>query len=130
MNLKPRLKPGRLHKITIAPAADRVRIRFGERVVVDTGRALELREAKYRPVLYVPREDVVDGVLEPSTHETYCPFKGEAGYFTLRDGERVAEDAVWTYPAPYDAVAEIAGHVAFYPQFVEIERGPATSRSL
>ena len=64
-------------------------------------------------------------VLEPSTHQTYCPYKGVATYFTLRHGDRIADDAVWRYESPYDAVAPIAGHVAFYPQHVSIEQFPA-----
>ena len=62
-------------------------------------------------------------VLERTDHATYCPFKGDAGYYSIvMDGER-ADNAVWTYEAPYDAVAEIAGHVAFYPDQVEISVG-------
>lgn len=129
MRLKPRLKPGRHHPITIAPAEERVLVRFGDRVVADSGRALVLSESRHRPVLYVPREDVLTEVLEPSAHRTYCPYKGDATYFHLREGDRVAEDAVWTYVTPHDAVAEIAGHVAFDPELVEIEHGPTTPRS-
>ena len=59
-------------------------------------------------------------MLEPTDHQTYCPFKGDASYYSLRDGDRVAENAVWSYVTPYDSVSEIAGHVAFYPHRVEI----------
>lgn len=123
MSLKPRLVPGPTHPITIEPATDRVRISYGDRVIVDTDRALVLREAAYPAVVYVPLDEVDTEVLEPSTHRTYCPYKGDATYFTLRDGDRIAEDAVWRYERPYDAVAPIAGHVAFYPQHVTVERG-------
>jgi uncharacterized protein (DUF427 family) len=119
---KPVLAPGPGHPITIEPARSHVRITFGERVIVDTDRPLLLAEASYPPVVYVPIEDVDSLVLEPSAHQTYCPYKGDATYFTLRDGDRIADDAVWRYESPYDAVAEIAGHVAFYPQHVSIEQ--------
>lgn len=122
MSPKPVLTPGPDHPITVEPAGDRVRVRFGERQVVDTDRALVLTEATYPPVLYFPREDVDPAVLVPSEAGSYCPFKGEATYFSLRDGDRVAEDAVWCYDRPHAAVGEIAGHVAFYPEYVEIER--------
>jgi uncharacterized protein (DUF427 family) len=119
---KPVLTPGPDHPITLEPARERVRVRLGDRQIVDTDRALVLAEAGYPPVLYIPREEVAAEVLEPSAHETYCPYKGEASYYSLRDGDRVVEDAVWTYVSPYDAVSPIAGHVAFYPSKVEIER--------
>lgn len=119
---KPRLIPGPSHPITVEPADSRVRISFADRVIVDTDRALVLREASYPPVLYVPLDEVDTEVLEPSTQHTYCPYKGDASYFTLRAGQQVADDAVWRYETPYDAVAPIAGHVAFYPQHVHIEQ--------
>jgi uncharacterized protein (DUF427 family) len=122
MSDKPVLVPGPEHPITVEPAEGRVRVTYGDRVIVDTDRALVLTEASYPPVVYVPADDVDTHVLEPSAHRTYCPYKGDASYFTLRDGDRVAQDAVWRYAAPYDAVAQIAGHVAFYPQHVTIER--------
>lgn len=122
---KPVLTPGPSHPITVEPASGRVRVTFADRVVVDTDRALVLREAGYPPVFYVPLEDVQTEVLEPSTHRTYCPYKGDATYYTLHAGDRIAGDAVWHYREPFDAVAAIAGHVAFYPQHVTIEQTAA-----
>ena len=125
MTAKPVLTPGPDHPITVEPAGGQVRVRFGDRQIVKTDRALVLAEASYPPVVYVPLDDVDADVLEPSSAESYCPFKGEASYYSLRDGDRIAADAVWTYVEPYDAVAPITGHVAFYPNVVEIERDAA-----
>jgi uncharacterized protein (DUF427 family) len=111
-----------LHPITVEPAEGRVRVRFGDRVIADTDRALVLAEARYRPVFYLPLADVAADVLVASTHQTYCPFKGDASYYSLRDGDHVVDAAVWSYREPFDAVAEIAGYVAFFPQHVELER--------
>ena len=122
---KRRLIPGPDHPITVEPAPGRVRVRFDDRVIAETDDALLLREASYPPVLYLPLDEIDTEVLEPSTHQTYCPYKGVATYFTLRHGDRIADDAVWRYESPYDAVAPIAGHVAFYPQHVSIEQFPA-----
>lgn len=68
---------------------------------------------------YIPRADVDFGLLERTDHSTYCPFKGDASYYSIRTGDGVAENAVWTYEAPHDAVAEIKDHVAFYPTKVD-----------
>ncbi|HEX2895236.1 MAG TPA: DUF427 domain-containing protein [Marmoricola sp.] len=122
MRTKPVLVPGPRHPISVEPAPGRVRVSFAGRVIADTDKALVLSEAEYPPVFYLPLDAVDTEVLEPSTRQTYCPYKGEAGYFTLRAGDRIADDAVWRYESPYDAVAAIAGHVAFYPQHVEIEQ--------
>lgn len=111
--------PGPDHPIAIQPSLDRVEVKFGGRVIADSARALTLREARYPPVQYIPKDDVRMEFLAPSQHRTHCPYKGEASYFTVTVGDRVAKDAVWCYETPYPAVAEIAGHVAFYPDRVD-----------
>ena len=123
MTDKPKLVPDENHPITITPTGRRVVVTRGGHTVADTADALTLQESTYPPVQYVPLVDVDPAVLERSDHATYCPFKGDAGYYSLViEGDR-AENAVWTYEAPYDAVGEIAGHVAFYPHQVEINVG-------
>ena len=119
------LIPDASHPIDIAPYPARVEIRVGDRVVADTSTALALREADYPAVLYIPRADVVMAQLRPSDHASYCPYKGEAGYFDLPALGDAGVNAVWTYEDPYDAVAAIAGHVAFYPDRVTIAEYPA-----
>lgn len=112
--------PGPDHPITIEPNPARVTVRVGDRVVAETSAALSLRESTYPAVPYIPLADVDQSLLRPTETSTYCPYKGDASYYTvdLPDGELT--DAVWTYPEPYAAVAEIAGHVAFYADKVEI----------
>lgn len=112
--------PGPDHPIAIAPAGRRVVVRFAGAVVADTTRALTLTEAAYPPVFYIPREDARMAHFAATDKHTYCPYKGDCAYFTLRVGGRTAENAVWSYEAPYDATKQIAGHLAFYPDKVEI----------
>jgi uncharacterized protein (DUF427 family) len=101
----------------------RVVARVGAQIVADTTRALTMREASYPPVHYVPLEDVDQTLLTASATQTYCPYKGDASYYGIAaaDGER--PDAVWSYREPYDAVADIAGHVAFYTDRVDVVVG-------
>ncbi len=117
------LVPGPDHPITVAPAGTTVTVTWRGRVVAETDDALVLRESTYRPVFYLPLDAVDATVLRPSTHQTYCPYKGDASYYSLAattEGDDVVENAVWCYRAPYPAVAEIAGRAAFYPHLVEI----------
>jgi len=113
--------PGPEHPITITPHEGRVVVRFGNTVVADSERALVLREAGYPLVFYIPREDTEHTHFERSSHTTHCPYKGDASYFTLTDGTRRADNAVWSYEKPYPAMAKIANHVAFYRDKVTIE---------
>ena len=119
------LTPGPEHPITVTPNPHRVVVTRGGEVIADTRAALVLQEASYPGVQYIPRTDVNLGLLERSDHETYCPYKGDASYYTIQAGDAAAENAVWTYEAPYDQVAEIKGHLAFYPNQVEIREEPA-----
>lgn len=119
MTVKKVLVPGPDHPISLEPTGSRVTVKLGGRVIVDTEAALTLREASYPPAQYVPLADVDPAVLRPSDHTTYCPYKGDATYYSLQGGDDVAPAAVWTYVAPHDAVAEIKDHVAFYPDRVD-----------
>lgn len=122
---KPIRIPGPDHPITIEPNPNRVVVTAGGRIVADTARALTLREAGYPPAHYIPRGDVEMALLECTDHATYCPYKGDCSYFSLTtDGDR-SVNAVWTYAAPYEAVAMIKDHLAFYPDRVDaIEERP------
>ncbi len=113
------LQPGPDHPITVEPTKARVVVKAGGRVVADSRKALTLQEASYPAVQYLPREDVDFSLLERTDHETYCPYKGESSYYSLKAGDVQGENAVWTYEKPYDAVAPIKDHVAFYPNVVD-----------
>jgi uncharacterized protein (DUF427 family) len=108
------------HPITIAPIAERVRVIWRGRIIGESTRAIELAEAGYKPVAYVPREDVDMSVLERTERITTCPYKGEANYFSIADSENRDDNVVWTYETPKADVGEIASLLAFYPNRVEI----------
>lgn len=119
--------PDASHPITIAPAAQRVRITHGGKVIADSRKALALREASYPVVHYIPRMDVDLAALTRSDHSSHCPYKGDAAYYSITAAGRRAENAVWTYETPYPAVGEISGYLAFYPERVDrIELLPLT----
>jgi uncharacterized protein (DUF427 family) len=111
--------PGADHPITIERNEGRVVVTLDGRVIADTRQALTLREAAYPPVQYIPRKDVDMAALVRSETTTYCPYKGEAAYYSVPAGGERSVDAIWTYEAPYDAVAEIKDHLAFYPDRID-----------
>ena len=114
MTEKTVLLPGPRHPITVAPAQVRVVVRVAGRVVADSRSALTLREADHPPVHYIPRADVDLTLLTRSSHESYCPFKGDAAYYDIPAAGEGGIGAVWTYEQPYDAVSGIRDHLAFY----------------
>jgi len=110
------------HPITIEPIKGRVRVVWRGRTIGDTTEALELREAGYKPVAYIPRKDVDMGFLDRTDRVTHCPYKGDANYYSIRSDDARDDNAVWTYDHPKGDVGEIAGHLAFYPSHVEVVR--------
>ena len=102
------------HNVDVVPNARKVRIEFGGETIAESSRSLQVLEGRYDPVVYVPREDVRVDLLEKTDHTTYCPFKGHASYYTIRAGDRVSENAIWSYEDPYDQVAELKDCVAVY----------------
>ena len=111
--------PGPDHPISIEPNPSRVVVTVGGRVVADTRAALTLREASYPAVQYIPRRDVDMAALLRSEHTTYCPYKGDASYYSIRAGGDRSIDAVWTYETPFDAMKEIKDYIAFYSDRVD-----------
>jgi uncharacterized protein (DUF427 family) len=119
MTVKAMKSPGADHPIAIEANPARVVVTVAGRIVADSRNALTLREASYPAVQYIPRTDVDMSLLERTDHGTYCPYKGDCAYFSIPAGGKRAVNAVWSYEAPYPAVAEIAGHLAFYPDRVD-----------
>jgi uncharacterized protein (DUF427 family) len=116
---RPVLVPGPDHPITISANPARVVVKVAGRVVADTLAALELREASYPTVQYIPREDVDMGLLHRTEQATYCPYKGDCAYYSIPSGGAKAVNAAWTYEAPYPDVAAIRDCIAFYPARVD-----------
>lgn len=111
--------PGPDHPITIERNAGRVVVSVAGRIIADTRDALMLSEAHYPAVQYIPRKDVDMTLLTRTDLTTYCPYKGDASYFSIPVGGERSIDAVWTYETPYAAVADIKDYLAFYPDRVD-----------
>src|SRR6202023_3208593 len=107
------------HPISIEANPSRVVVKAGGQVIADTRAALTLREASYPAVQYIPRRDVDMAALTRNEHTTYCPYKGDASYYSIPAGGDRSLNAAWTYENPFEAMAQIKDHVAFYPNRVD-----------
>ena len=112
------------HRITVEPYGRTVTVRFGNTVIASSDKALELREASYPPVVYVPFKDIYFEHLKESDTRTYCPFKGDASYWSVSAQGEAENDVMWAYQTPYDEMASIRNHGALYPDRVTIETSP------
>jgi uncharacterized protein (DUF427 family) len=125
MTTKTMKVPGADHPITIEPSKAHVTVTVAGKIIADTKDALTLRESTYPAVLYIPRKDVDMTLLERTDNSTYCPYKGDASYYSIPQiGGDKAANAVWTYEQPYESVAPIKDHLAFYADRVEIAEKP------
>jgi uncharacterized protein (DUF427 family) len=117
--------PGPDHPISIEANPSRVIVTVGGKVIADTSDALTLREASYPAVQYIPRRDVDMAALVRSEHTTYCPYKGDASYYSIPAGGDRSRNAVWSYEIPFEAMTQIKNYVAFYPDRVDEISYPA-----
>jgi uncharacterized protein (DUF427 family) len=92
----------------------RVRVVFAGITVADSMHVMLLHEFGRLPVFYFPLEDVRMDLLEATEQRNSSPLKGEASYWTIRVGDRVAKDAAWSYPSPLPGGPPIKGYLAFY----------------
>ena len=111
------------YRVELTPNGERVRVFLGEDEVADSRRTLLVKESRHAPVVYFPFDDVRMDLLERTAHETFCPFKGYASYWTIRIENRLEENAVWAYEDPFEEVAGLRGYVSFY-----VGRGELTQR--
>jgi uncharacterized protein (DUF427 family) len=119
MSSKPVKQPGPDHPISVTPSREHIVVRVAGSVIADTRASLTLKEANYPAVHYIPRADVDMSLLQRTDHATYCPYKGDCSYYSIPEGDARSVNAVWSYEAPYEAVAQIKDHVAFYPDRVD-----------
>lgn len=102
------------YQVTFVPSPKRVRAVFAGTAVADSVSALLVRETRHTPVYYFPRRDVRIDLMQATARSTHCPYKGDASYWSVEVDGRVAENAAWSYPAPFDEVAGLKHYVAFY----------------
>ena len=124
-NSAPGFKKYPGHSVSANPSSAHVKVMLGGEVIADTREAVELHESMGQgkktlaPVVYyIPRKDVKMDRLVRSAHQTHCPFKGDASYFSVAGGP---ENSVWSYETPYDEMRAIRERLAFYPDKFEIK---------
>ena len=102
------------HRITFEESPGTARVVFNGEVIAETANAIVLKEGTLPPVYYIPPGDVQQNLLSKTTRSSHCPFKGDASYWTIKVGDKEAQNAVWAYENPFDQVARIKDHMAFY----------------
>ena len=111
------------YRIDLAPSDRPVQARWGDVMVAASARALVVAETDHAPVVYFPLEDVALDYFVATDHHTFCPFKGEASYWTLSVAGAVAENVMWAYLDPFPEVAGLGGYAAFYSDRVAVSEG-------
>jgi len=108
------------HRFTFEPHPARVKVVFNGAIIADSNRVRVMRETRLPAVFYFPGEDVRWKHLNRTEHHTFCPFKGNASYWSLQAGGERAENAVWSYEDPFEEARHIGNYVAFYENLVDI----------
>jgi len=117
-------QPGPDHPIAVEPFAGIVSVWVNGVEMARSESALVIAESVYPAVYYIPRSDIAMDHFRRSQKVTHCPYKGDAAHFSVTADGQDTEDVAWYYETPYDGVAGIAGHVAFYRDLAEITAEP------
>ena len=108
------------YAITATPFDGVGRAAVGGVVVAESTACLVVAESDHRDQLYFPAADVRWEHLTPTDTHTICPFKGHASYWSVTVDGQTLDDVAWSYKDPFDEVAPITGHVAFYAHRVDL----------
>lgn len=103
----------------IEPTPRRLRVEFGGKLIADTVKAYRVCETSHPPGYYIPPDDIDMACLEASHRRSFCEWKGQADYWTVRVGDKMARDAAWSYPKPTSRFASIRDFISFYPQMMD-----------
>ena len=93
-----------------------IEIVFNNVLIVDTHRAKRLLETSHPPNYYIPPDDIKTDALLSSSHKSFCEWKGQAHYYTLKVGDAEVKNVAWYYPDITPAYKEMQGYVSFYPR--------------
>ena len=104
------------HQVLEKPVPGKMRAQLGADVLAESTNVIEVDEDDNPPRYYFPRADVRTDRMTPSDTRTYCPFKGEASYFSMELGDGPLPDAAWTLETPYDEHSALKSRVAFYSE--------------
>jgi uncharacterized protein (DUF427 family) len=104
------------HKVQETRLSQKVTAALDGKVIADSGDVIRVDEDGAPPRYYFPRSAVHVDKLDRTKTMTTCPFKGAASYYTITQGGRKFEDAIWSYEDPYDEHAALKDRVAFYDE--------------
>lgn len=99
----------------VEPVGEHIVVRLGGEVIADTRDAVRVLETSHPPVYYLPRSAFPEGTLVPAAGSSFCEFKGDARYLTVRSGDATAERSAWFYPTPSPGYEALVDRVALYP---------------
>ena len=103
----------------VEPSTQLIRVVFNGTTIAETNRALRVLETSHPPVYYIPPGDVQQQLLSPTAHHSYCEYKGQASYYSVKVGNKVSENAAWSYHQPSTGYESLKDHLAFYPGRVD-----------
>jgi uncharacterized protein (DUF427 family) len=98
----------------------RLQVVFNGVTLADSSRGYRVLETSHPPVYYIPPEDIQMQYLQATPKQSFCEWKGVAGYYTIVVGDKQAANAAWYYPSPSDRFAPIQDYVSFYASRMDV----------
>ena len=89
-----------------------IRTTFEGVTIADSKRVKLMMESRGEQDYYFPLEDVRQDLLQPSAYVETSGYRGVRRFWHVRVGDRVAENAAWTYD-PQDRRPDFSNTIAF-----------------
>ncbi len=109
------------YRIDLVPCKAVGRILHAGQTLAQSDACLLVLESDHDARLYFPEGDVSWPLLVPSAHQTFCPFKGEANYWSLNSASGGFDNVAWTYREPFSEVEKLKGYVSFDTEKLAVE---------
>lgn len=107
-------------RVDVMPSSRHVKVVIEGVTVAESHRPYLLFETHLPIRYYLRQEDVRMDLLIPTALHTQCPYKGLADYWSVKSGDQVLENLVWSYPDPIPEMPKIKGLYCFFNEKVEL----------
>lgn len=101
------------------PFRGSIRVVLGGTEIARTEECLRVLETSHPPVYYIAPQYIQMSLLQKSSRQTWCEWKGTATYYSFPGNDDAIPDIAWCYESPTPAFEAIHNHLAFYPSKVD-----------
>ncbi len=104
------------HRVDICNSSREIKIKINGETIAATHHPVVLFETGLPVRFYIRKTDINLKLLKATDHQTGCPYKGTASYYSVVSNGNILENIAWTYPFPNPEASKIKDMIAFYTE--------------